>query len=1297
MKYNCKMYSAYDGQQIANVCLTGINNAEAFEEAIRQRLKCVDEYIELNYNDDSSWSVANRPKNRVQTESDNFNTRCTAEELVYFTLNVLMETEPQATMTEMSFNDVVYRNITDIKKLDEEPELTPLCLCTFSYSFVAEKAGVPCRGYAFPSYSIPENRACVLEKLSGHGIVDIPFDSTATKHIYIGCCMVYAVDECVDYARDYDKAHMFIEATEDSVQFKVLVDNKLQNKISYVVGNSLTYCFTPFETSLHQEDVFVSPDRCTTDIVFNNTDGVYICNSDFGFSGMSVTPPALPAFEDMTAAASQDLFGQLVRLYFDSCGTAQIYKNGRFTFTRYAGTDIFYAQYEDIHILGRMEKCYTNCPDIYFYESFDSPYSLFINSVELKTDHSVTSLYGFSKSDLDIRFNDGTNEPVEVTFSELKKHNMFINTPNIPDNIYFYNNSFYCIFDKLSIMTAIAKQVATLGAARLAALSSPHFLEDPFEMQNAIYEANMTPDPDVVAKAVEIKKCFNRTGVIPNIAIIGEAGCGKSTLIKKLGKVFDKEVLCLSPSDLKGAYVGHTKGEVLEKLVLAMKENKIFFIDEVYELMTDSFGREAISLLLPLMTGDRTSAEARIDKEHISVDFLTGEVERNGNYESYPDTKGVPPIWIAGYEDDVRLMLSQNQGLFRRFERLTLKPPHTRELYSDLLKKLEIKLSTPESEAIYNCIKKLFEDNKKLIMNYFRWGNQPQNSKYFANYAGVEKLLNSCIDRLPLDKSEDELRSELESIISGSKRDIKRQLATLKRKSGTVDTKVNDADRIEIISDIDTRFSDLVGCENQIEYMRSIIRLLVNNSRYDSYNITVPKGALLKGLPGVGKTFISRAFAGEMQEAFEREAPDKRVGFMALSAPALTSRETDFISTVFDAAEEYDFCVIFIDEVDAIAIDRRINPYYSHYLELIKQMDGIEKRSNFFILAATNAPERLDPAFIRSGRVDKELEFLLPDKEARSILAERAIASRIRLLNNFVYSDHKASVRELSESISKHTLKYTAGDIENVINAAFIMYDNDEQEPTAKCESGSKSIKFGHSELDRLYGHIREAIEIRNIGERNPSAKENAFKVDANDNSCSATAIHEVGHALVSILCGEKPFDKITILPRGNALGYVSHNSEGLQMNKKALKDRIRVAMGGRIAEALVYGDEYVSSGASQDMTVATNLARYMVETIGFTDDLGFMTLVKSTSNFLGGKEYTCSDAFRERSDEAVCRLLRDLYSETVNMLSDKKELIISLAERVFNAETMSGSEFIEAYNEIYPDTQNSLANATAI
>ena len=120
MKYNCKMYSAYDGQQIANVYLTGINNAEAFEEAIRQRLKCVDEYIELNYNDDSSWSVANRPKNRVQTESGNFNTRCTAEELVYFTLNVLMETEPQATMTEMSFNDVVYRNITDIKKLDEE-------------------------------------------------------------------------------------------------------------------------------------------------------------------------------------------------------------------------------------------------------------------------------------------------------------------------------------------------------------------------------------------------------------------------------------------------------------------------------------------------------------------------------------------------------------------------------------------------------------------------------------------------------------------------------------------------------------------------------------------------------------------------------------------------------------------------------------------------------------------------------------------------------------------------------------------------------------------------------------------------------------------------------------------------------------------------------------------------------------------------------------------------------------------------------------------------------------------------
>ncbi len=1258
MDYICKLYSS-DGTQTASVCMTGIDNAENVNSALLKKLDSIDSFIQSDYYPDSSWGTAQRPKNLLKTEFSEYSTYCTAEEVVFFALDEQAQQSPQSAITEMSFNGVTYRNITELTAYSDDN------IDSTYYSFIAEKAGALRRVYAFPSYVFPFSGGYTFSKFSGHGIVDLPLDTPDTKHIYIGSYQLCSDD--IDYIRVYDAANVLLEATQDKFLFKVLIDNKLHNKISITAGSSVVYSFTPFENTLHQDDVYIDPERYTSDLVFSNIGGEYICNSNSGFGAMTIASPQLPSFEDIDPQTARALFEQCMGLCCESFSTAQTYTNGSFTFVRQENTDTFCAQHEDICILARMTKGYAP-PVVYFQESYTSPYSLCIESVEFHQKSAAVKLHQFN--DLAVSYTDSAPESIELTFSELKKHNIFKDKKSIPENLYFEDTSAHCILSKLSLLTTIAEAVISFGGTRLAAVGSPRFLEDPQEMRLAIYDAGMTPDSDVVAKAVELKKNFNRTGRIPNVAIIGEAGCGKSTLIKRLGKVFNKEVLCLSPSDLKGAFIGHTKGEVIEKLIIALKENKIFFVDEVYELMTDSFGREAISLLLPLMTGDRT----RVDDRDISVDFETGIIDRKGEITEVEGANGVPPIWIAGYEDDVRIMLSRNQGLFRRFERLTLKAPRTGELYSDLLRKLDSKLARPENEAVYNCLKKLFEDNEKLITNYFRWGNQPQNSKYFANYAGVEKLLDSCIDRIPFDKSEGEMLRELEGIIASSKRDIKRQLDTLLRMNSD---RADKTERIEMISDIDTRFTDLVGCDAQIEYMRSIIDMLVNKGRYSSYNITIPKGALLKGLPGVGKTFISRAFAGELQEAFEKAAPDKRVGFIAVSAPELVSKGTEFITSIFNAVDEYDFCVIFIDEVDAIARHRNYNRYFRHYLELIKQMDGIEQRSNFFILAATNAPESLDPAFVRSGRIDKEFEFLLPDKEARAALAERAVTKRSRILSNFVCDEYMEEIASLAKDISGRTTRYTAGDIDSVINLAFVMYDS---EPRAEKNSGRS--RYGHRELDRLYGFILEAIERKNIGEPNPKAKEAAFSLEANNSSCSSTAVHEVGHALVSLLCGEKPFDKITILPRGNALGYVSH-SGSMELNKKALKNRIRTAMGGRIAEALIYGDENISSGASQDMQTATNLARYMVESIGFTEDFSFMTLVRSTSNYLGEKEYTCSDAFRQRCDEAVCALLRDLYRETTDMLSEKKELIIALAERVFNAEEMSGEEFSKIYNEL--------------
>lgn len=227
-----------------------------------------------------------------------------------------------------------------------------------------------------------------------------------------------------------------------------------------------------------------------------------------------------------------------------------------------------------------------------------------------------------------------------------------------------------------------------------------------------------------------------------------------------------------------------------------------------------------------------------------------------------------------------------------------------------------------------------------------------------------------------------------------------------------------------------------------------------------------------------------------------------------------------------------------------------------------------------------------------------------------------------------------------------------------------------------------KTPEFGNAELDCLYGHIYEAVERKNIGDPHPTDREEHFSIEKNNQSCSSVSIHEVGHAVVSRLYGCEPFEKITSLPRGSALGYVML-SQKAPLTKRDYENRIRCAMGGRIAEELVYGKEDISVGAWEDMKTATGFARAMVERFGFTDEFGFMALCEDTARYLGGSEYTCSESFRRQSDEAVSRLLKKLYEETADKLADKKEFIIKLARKVFEEETMTGDKFIKYYESL--------------
>ena len=949
-------------------------------------------------------------------------------------------------------------------------------------------------------------------------------------------------------------------------------------------------------------------------------------------------------------------------------------------------------------------------------------------------------------------------------FSQLRPVLNFDKSELAP-NLVFYKrfekaviNGFNTVFG--IICTALASS-ENIDACKKALMASRNMDALKAEIRYTLYESKgLIPDENVVSQAVRLKNSLDRSGIIPNIEIIGQAGTGKSTLVDNLAEVFrsakffkDKEegenkVLHITAPDLKAEYLGQTRRTLQRMIRQAAEENMILYIDEVYTLMNDEYGADAVSVLLPLLTGDQKKFEY-IEEEGalkvqytVKVDFEKGTIEKTDANkrmrDGYPINipKSMVPVWISGYEHEVRQMINQNQGLYRRFEKIVIKPPVTYSLYSLFKDKLDeyvghadetVSMSAANLRSYLETngdevIRRVGDKTEKVkiykpIRNFFIWGSGVQNSKYFANNAGVYTFLNRCIDSI--DFSGDVGR-QIEEIISDTKIDIKRQLADAKAGNANRDTgwrkSPDPSDTVDVITDIDTRFDDVVGCEEQKTYMRGIIEMLVNKSAYDDLKLTVPKGALMEGPPGTGKTFMARAMAGELQQRFEDQNADKRFGFISFSGSELAGRPAENIAAVFAMAEEYHACIMFIDEADAVAKRRNSEGNSEHLIELLRQMDGIEKRSNVFILAATNAPADLDPAFKRPGRIDKRLVFSLPEKHDCKKLAGIALTKRHGALYNYNYN--KDEEEKLAELVAGRMYGCTPEDINNVINNAFVAYhqfynknntespidkeffksypfidiENDKidtfalKEDTIKQTALRELYMFIDEEIERLNGHGAQKRAVDNDG----NAIKEAFDLSKNKGR-SATAIHEVGHAVASLILdpNEKPFDTITTIPRGESLGYVTHSE--MEFNTKAdFIARIKVCMGGRLAEEIVYGKENISPGAMKDMRQATRVARRMTEIFGFSDEFGFMALTESSGNYYGGDNYyTCSDEFRAKSDAAVSELLKQLYKETHDLLKDKKELIEKLAEHVFKDETMTGERFKELYEEELKNQEN--------
>ena len=748
---------------------------------------------------------------------------------------------------------------------------------------------------------------------------------------------------------------------------------------------------------------------------------------------------------------------------------------------------------------------------------------------------------------------------------------------------------------------------------------------------------------------------------IPSIALLGSAGVGKNTFAKGLAEKFGATLVIKTPSDLKGAYVGQTKASIFDlfKGIKKDYENdndkkpRILLIDEVYGLMGDEFGREAVSILLPIMSGD------------------TDTIERGKEYKDDEDTDKSTTlkiadthctIWIAGYELPTRQMLQNNLGLYRRLEVLSLRTPTVDRMIEVLMKDIEGGNIT--------------EDQKQMLKGFIAWATMPEYTVYFANYAGVKKITAQI-----------NAGKKIENIISEYKKEIEAQYRAAvlmseeeRRKAAVLIPlfkSASDFDEVEVIG-----YDSLKGRMNQI------VDQLFKKDEYCKKGIDISKGILFVGPPGTGKSHMAKYMAWKLQDTYRTyENKDRRIGFIPVVATELSN--PDKVDRLFEAAKEYDDCIIFIDEIDAIAKRREENQFSPAMIRLMTEMDGFGSSSGILVLAATNAPESLDPAMKRPGRFDSILEIDLPEmadrkdlirfylekKEAYKEVAEKQAKepkeeSKEDPIDEPIEESIKDPIEKLIEEIGKQTVGCSAVEIKTIINNAALKLDNR--------ELGNQQLS-----LDDWQEELIEQIDTLLIGEKGELTDNREFDPQKNEGE-SATAIHEVGHALVSILeyPEERPFVEITIMPRGDALGYVKHDSSNnhAQTKEKLLKD-VRVSLGGRIAEELFYGPDNVSAGAISDIRKATLIVQRMVEEYGMSDVVGPMAIVATEHTYLGGhRNYICTDEMRTIAEKEEQRILKEQYQITLKMLQEEKKMIEDMARKVFDEKTMSGDEFTEYY-----------------
>ncbi len=440
-------------------------------------------------------------------------------------------------------------------------------------------------------------------------------------------------------------------------------------------------------------------------------------------------------------------------------------------------------------------------------------------------------------------------------------------------------------------------------------------------------------------------------------------------------------------------------------------------------------------------------------------------------------------------------------------------------------------------------------------------------------------------------------------------------------------------------------FADVAGEDEAKENLQEIVNYLHDPSKYQEIGASMPKGILLVGPPGTGKTMLAKAVAGESQVPFFSISGSEFVEmFVGMGASK--------VRDLFSQAKEKAPCIVFIDEIDAIGQKRSGGQYGGNdereqtLNQLLTEMDGFDDNSGVIILAATNRPESLDPALTRPGRFDRRVPVELPDLKGREEIL-KVHAKKIKLAENVDFS-----------TVARMASGASGAELANIVN-----------------EAALRAVRDGRKLVTQA--DLEESIETVIAGYQ----KKNAILTDKEK---WIVSYHEIGHALVAARqTHSAPVQKITIIPRtSGALGYTMQVEEGNHylMSREEIENKIATFTGGRAAEEVVFGS--VTTGASNDIEQATKLARAMLTRYGMSDEFGMVALETVTNQYLGGDaSLACSPETQTKIDRLVVELVERQHQKALQILRDDRQKLDELARFLHEKETITGEEFMSILN----------------